>query len=238
MPPSCRVPRVADVSLSGVLRVVAGLVAAVVALVLVAYLAVNLVGMARASALRDRLSGQLTERLAAEVPAARLRSERTVRAIGREPAHRWLEQDCAFTTDEGGWLVLNHRQVCALRAVHAWPATSAAYARRVVRRADGLRGVRDYPTGDCVPVAAGTLGRAWFVRPSAEDERWVGCLAAYGATAEPIDGRRTELDPERGWLVVVAEQPLLDADLGCARWSVLFCDNPFGDDLAWGRAPD
>ena len=225
-------------SSSGVLRIVVRLVAALVALVMLVYVAVNLVGVARASALRDRLSDRLTERLADQVPAARLRSDRTVRGIGREPTHQWLEQDCAFATDEGGWMVLNHRQVCALRAVHAWPASSAADARRLVRGVAGLRGVRDYPIGDCVPVAAGSLGRAWFVRSSGEDERWVGCLAAYGAATEPVDGQRTVLDPEQGWLVVVSEEPLLDADLGCVRWSVLFCDNPFGDELAWGRAPD
>ena len=29
------------------------------------------------------------------------------------------------------------------------------------------------------------------------------------------------------WLVVVAQQPLVDLDIGCVRWSLVLCDNPW-----------
>jgi hypothetical protein len=50
-------------------------------------------------------------------------------------------------------------------------------------------------------------------------------------------GEVADLDPDQGWLLLLTLAPLVDEDIGCLHWSVVFCDNPFGDELAWGRAP-
>ena len=45
-----------------------------------------------------------------------------------------------------------------------------------------------------------------------------------------------ELDPAHGWLVVMQTDELVDEVIGCAHWSVIFCDNPFGDEVwSWGH---
>lgn len=44
--------------------------------------------------------------------------------------------------------------------------------------------------------------------------------------ARTLAGERVALREGR-WLLLVAEQPLVDETIGCAHWSVLFCDNPW-----------
>ena len=76
---------------------------------------------------------------------------------------------------------------------------------------------------------------ATYVDPAADDgEPW--CVHGLGADDEARGLQaRAGLGEER-WLLLVAEQPLVDEDIGCARWSVLFCDNPWTGH-AFGDAP-
>jgi hypothetical protein len=78
---------------------------------------------------------------------------------------------------------------------------------------------------------------ATYVDPVAADDGEPWCVHGLGADDEArgLAGERAGLGEER-WLLLVAEQPLVDEDIGCARWSVLFCDNPWAGH-AVGDAP-
>lgn len=226
---------------SRALVVVARLVVALVALVLLAYLGINGAGMLAASGQREELSREITRQLADTVPAARERQQQLASAATREPDRSWLVQECDFATDESGWIVQNYREVCALRAVSAWQVADEAEARALLADVPGLRAVpeRSLLMG-CTDVASGPAGRAAFAPVDTAGDPW--CLRRLEPDdydpVRPIDGAPAAFDRDVSWVVVDHEEPLVDEDLGCVHWSVIFCDNPFGDELAWGDAPE
>jgi hypothetical protein len=217
-------------------------VALVPAVAIGAYLVSNLAGTAAAHGTRDRVSDAVTERLEEELPTVRDRSEAQAGRVAGEPAHRWVAQACQFGTVDAGWIVQSYRERCAAEAVVAWPVDSERDAARMVA---GLQPAEDSPYryGSCVSFGMdgdvyGAHQQFLYVAPGGgRSERWCVPDEEGHPARRAVDGQLVDLDAEQGWLLLVTSQPLVDEDLGCVHWSVLFCDNPFGDELAWGEAP-
>ena len=136
----------------------------------------------------------------------------------------------------------SHREVCVAEAVVAWPVDSEQRAEELV--ADLRPPDRSpYRSGSCLSfgVDGDLFGRHQqflYVAPGGDRAaRW--CVPAEAA-APPVarsSERWSTSTRSRGWLLLVTVEPLVDEDIGCQRWSVVFCDNPFGDELAWGERP-
>jgi uncharacterized protein YejL (UPF0352 family) len=225
-----------------VLRVALTAVALVVALVVVGYLTTNLVATASAHGARHRVADAVTERLVTEVPVAQARSEATAGRIDAEPTHTWVSQACEFSSDDAGWMVQNYREVCNAEAVVAWPVDSELEAEALV---EGARPPdrSPYRNGSCLSFGMdgdvfGEYQQLLYVAPTGDRyARW--CVPdedGYPARRAVV-GELATLDADRGWLLLVTSVPLVDEDIGCVHWSVIFCDNPFGDELAWGEPP-
>ena len=116
-----------------------------------------------------------------------------------------------------------------MRSVSAWRVDSAQEARTLLPCRDEDRSA----PGGCLRL--GPVGEIGVVeRPEAtyvdldvpDADAW--CTAAtYDAPgARELVGHRAVLD-SGSWLVVEEEQPLIDVPIGCTRWSVVFCDNPW-----------
>lgn len=220
--------------LSIVLKVLGGLVS----LVLLFYGAVNLAAVAEGVVQRHRLSEDVTAVLPRILPSAEVSQDDLVESVAREPDRRWIEQACRFETDESGWIVTNHREVCVLRSVTAWRVASEGEARHLVPTSDrdewAYDGCRSLGVAGEPGVVEGP--RATYVDwVASADEPW--CVWELGPAddARTMAGERVALEEGR-WLVLVAEQPLVDESIGCAHWSVLFCDNPWTDH-AFGEVP-
>ena len=74
-----------------------------------------------------------------------------------------------------------------------------------------------------------------YIAPSAEADRWCEPTDRKYSERRPVAGELPELDDDQGWLVVVDTKKIVDEVIGCTHWSVIFCENPFGDELAWGE---
>jgi hypothetical protein len=222
-----------------VLRAVLIGIALVPALAIAGYLAINLAGMAAAHGTRDRVADAVTERLAAEVPTAKSRSEELARRVDREPDHRWVSQACQFETIDAGWMVQSYREVCAAEAVVAWPVESQREAETLV--ADARPADRSpYRYGSCLSFGIdgdvyGAHQQLLYVAPGGDRAaRWCVPDEEGHPARRAVEGQMAALDPDRAWLLAVTSQPLVDEEIGCVHWSVIFCDNPFGEELAWG----
>lgn len=212
---------------SSALRIAAGLVAGLVLL----YVVVNGASLVGGVVERHRVTDEVSAVLPRILPSAERAQGELVAEVGREPERRWIEQACRHDHDDSGWIVVSWREVCVMRSVAAWRVASEQEARALVPTADGDR----WTYQGCTPLGAvGPPGvvagpEATYVDQSAsrgEGEVW--CVFELGPAddARTLAGERTDLGEGR-WLLLVAEQPLVDEDIGCARWSVLFCDNPW-----------
>jgi hypothetical protein len=220
--------------LSIVLKVLGGLVS----FLLLFYVAVNLAAVAEGVVQRHRLSEEVTAVLPRILPSAEESQDELVDSVTREPERRWIEQACSFDHDDSGWIIVSWREVCVMRSVTAWRVESVQEARDLVPTTGRDEGDHD----GCRPLGvAGGPGvvegpEATYVDWAASaDEPW--CVWELGPAddARTLVGERVALEEGR-WLVLVAEQPLADESIGCAHWSVLFCDNPWTDH-AFGEAP-
>ncbi|WP_404383910.1 hypothetical protein LL946_01105 [Knoellia locipacati] len=234
-------------TLRRVVRLAAIVVAGLVASVLMLYLIVNVGAVVAARAKRSSLGDEVTRRIAEELPASRQRADSVAGSIPSEPNHSWVAQRCEFETNDSGWIVREYRQVCALESAHAWQVDSRAEADRLL---GDLASANEPPStyGSCTRYAVSPRFREQnlfgesrleliWSEPESTGARW--CLPS----ADGYQARRSvvaevpELDPAHGWLVVMQTDELVDEVIGCAHWSVIFCDNPFGDELAWGTPP-
>lgn len=215
----------------GALSVLARTVGGLLALVVLAYLVVNGISVAQAQQRRGELEDQMSARLEKALPVAADRQQDLVAAADREPDERWIEQHCDFSSDDSGWIVQNYRETCSIRSLTAWQVDSDVEATSLL----AVEGEEQLAYAGCQPLGTVDDAEAYVVDPSAVDrEPW--CTgAALGASSDLV-GERTALDDGR-WLLVVDEQPLVDEAIGCVRWSVVFCSNPFGDRHAFGDAP-
>ena len=204
-------------------------IVALVALLVLLYVVVNVGAVAAGTVQRHRVAEDVSDVLPRIVPSAEQAQADLVASAAREPDRRWIEQDCRYDHDDGGWMVVNWREVCVLRSVTAWRVASEREARALVP----VRGEETPGYDGCLPLGvAGDLGvvegeEATFVDPQASaGEPW--CLVELDPSdgGRAVRGDRADLGGGR-WLVLVAEQPLVDEDIGCAHWSVLFCDNPW-----------
>ena len=220
---------------STLFKVLARLVALVVAIYVLANGAAVAVGLVE----RQQVARDVTTVLARILPSAEHAQHELVDAVGDEPDRRWIEQSCEFGTDDSGWMVQNHRETCVLRSVSAWRVGSEQEARDLGDLPD-----QRLPGWDgCLPLGlAGEPGvvegpEATYVDPAASDgEPWCTRDLGTARDARALTGERAALDGGP-WLLLVAEQPLVDEPIGCAHWSVLFCDNPWNGH-AFGDAPE
>ena len=214
-------------ALSVLLRIVAGLVAVVV----LVYLAVNGAAVLQAHERRGELEDQMTRRLERALPAAADRQQDVVARAGREPDERWIEQHCDFSSDDAGWIVRSYRETCSVRSLSAWRVESVEEATTLLAvDGDGLSAY-----GGCRGLGTVDDADAYLVDAAAAD-RHPWCTGADLGESRDLVGDRVALDAGR-WLLVVDQQPLLDEAIGCVRWSVLFCGNPFGRRHAFGESP-
>jgi hypothetical protein len=218
-----------------VLKVLVGLVA----LAVVAYFAGNGLAVAAGVAKRHRVAHEVTDLLVRVLPGAEAAQQEVVEEAGREPERRWIEQACSFETDESGWIVVDRRETCVLRTVTAWRVDSEREAAGVL-----VTSGTEIPAYDgCTPL--GTAGRpgvvdgpeATYVDSAAATEGEPWCVHDLGTSddARAVAGERASLASGR-WLLLVAEQPLVDESIGCVHWSLIFCDNPWTSH-AFGDAP-
>jgi len=208
------------------LRIVAGLLA----LVVLGYLAVNVVVLLEARELRADIADRVTDALEQAVPRAADRQQDLVAAAGREPDAHWVEQACRFETDDAGWTVQSHREVCTLRSGAGWRVATPDDALSLL----AVEGAAGTPHDGCQPLGTVDAVEVTYVdAATADGEPW--CTSPVDA-ARPVVGERADLGVDR-WVVAVDEAPLVDVAIGCAHWSVIFCDNPFGDRHAFGEAP-
>jgi hypothetical protein len=211
------------------LKVLAG----VVGLVVLAYLVVNGAAVVRARQQRDDIADQVTRALEGALPASTDRQQDVIAATGREPDVRWVEQACEFSTDDSGWIVQRYRETCRVRSVTAWAVESPEEAQGLL----AVEGHESRAYDGCRPLGAVDGAAVTYVDDATADgDPW--CTGGLGTSsaARGLVGDRAAIGPGR-WLLVVDDQPLLDEPIGCVRWSVLFCDNPFGDEHAFGEAP-
>lgn len=215
--------------------------ASVLALTVAGYLVVNLVAVAGAAGKRHTLEDQITQRLGEELPGSAQRADSLAERIGTEPILSWSAQHCGFETDDAGWIVQGYREVCSLESVRAWPVDSADEALAVLGGVVPV-GAAPYDYGACHSYVGsvdeeGSQVSLLYIEPSAEDERYCEPTDRTSAQRHSVIGDPPELDKDQGWVVVVDSTGLVDEEVGCTHWSVIFCDNPFGDRPAWGEPP-
>lgn len=231
-----------------IVRLVLKALAAVVALAVTMYLVVNVAGVISAKVKRAELSDQLTARIAQELPGAGEPARAVAGGVDQSPTHEWVAQHCDFTTTDAGWIVQNHREVCVLESVHVWKVASEAEARSLLGDFVSPQ-TRTYANGACYryQVADFLRGREslsgseltfHYIAPAAQGSRWCAPTNKPYQERRSVVGEIPTLDDSQGWLVVVQSDELVDEAIGCVHWSIIFCDNPFGDELAWGTPPD
>lgn len=221
-----------------IVRGVVGCFGLVVGLVVALYLVVNLVPVVKAEQERGRLEGVATERLRTTLPDVASSLDDARAAIGRDPDTTWVEQSCRFSTDDGGWIVQNYREVCRVTAAAMWDVDDEAGARALAGRLAASANDSAHAGEPCVGIGRGDP-RVTFVPPGTDlDARgWCAGLTASYGDRRVLVGAPPERSVTMGSLVVTATTPLLDEDIGCSHWSVLFCGNPFGDEHAFGDPP-
>ena len=217
-------------ALSAVMKVVGGLLA----LVLVVYLAVNLAGLARGWHQRNQLADDFTEQARELLPELRDQQAAVAAEAGREPERAWIEQVCSFGHDDSGWMINNYREQCSVRAVSAWRVESLATGRSLLRVTPP-----DYPIHDPTCEELGTLrdgsGNVSLALAGRDADSRCEDATSYGTETRTIDGDSEPLPTDATWVVVADDTGnLVDADIGCTHWSLLFCDNPFTDH-AWAE---
>lgn len=220
-------------SASRALSVVAKVVGGLLALVVLAYVVVNGAALVQARQERGDISDQVTRALEEATPAAADRQQDVIAATGREPDVRWVEQACEFSTDDAGWMVQGYRETCLVRGVTAWAVESLEEARGLLP----LQVREELAYDGCQPLGVVDEAEVVYVDDaSADGDPW--CTSGLGTSdaARGLVGDRAAIGPGR-WLLVLDDQPLVDEPIGCVRWSVLFCSNPFGDEHAFGEAP-
>ena len=212
------------------MRLLLRIVAGVLALVVVAYLAVNVAVLLEARQQRADIADRVTAELEEAVPRAADRQRDLVGAAGREPDAHWIDQACRFETDDAGWMVQGHREVCEVRGVTAWRVSTPDEGLSLL----AVEGEGSSAYDGCQRLGTVDGAAVTYVDPATADgEPWcAGTLAA----GRPVAGERVGLGDDQ-WVVAVDEAPLVDVAIGCAHWSVIFCDNPFGDRHAYGEAP-
>lgn len=221
-----------------------------VVVVLAGYVAFNGIGWLLAQRERGETDERLTAALAREVPAADALSA-TARGLLGEPTASWQAQTCHFPTMDSGWIVSSYSQVCTLASVSVYPAASFEAAREAVAAAGGEqlgplndRLAADPPTATCRTLRSTPSGQSptltvtWVPPRQTDEQYWCGDTWAPARTeSRVLRGQAAALPPQSGSLVVTRGVTLDRVELGCSRWTVLFCGNPFGDRPAWGEPP-
>ena len=214
-----------------VLSVLLKVVGVLLALVVLVYLVVNGSAMVEAHQRRGDIADRVSTLLEQALPAAADRQQDLLALADREPDERWIEQHCDFSSDDSGWIVQGYRETCSVRSLTAWRVESddEAAALLPVERREGTA------YDGCRSVGVVDEAEAYVVDAAAADgEPW--CSGATLGASRDLLGERVALDSGQ-WLLLVDEQPLVDEPIGCVRWSVLFCSNPFGDRHAFGEVP-
>lgn len=227
-------PRRASIRQHRGMRIINGcltIASVLVGLVIGGYVVVNLFHETRAGLLRDRLSDTMTDRLADEVPRARERQGSMVVRTGRAPDHAWIEQSCQRGSNDAGWMVQSYTEVCELKSGAVWRVDSGEEAASLAR----IRVPESGGVPECERIGETPEGmEARLVTVGVEQPY---CVSDSFPAKRAIDGERPSL-PQGTWLLVEEEIPLLDEAIGCVRWTVLFCGDPWGGDHAFGEIPE
>lgn len=232
--------------LKSVVRFAFKAIAAIVALVVVLYLVVNIAGLVSARGKRAEIGDQITQRISTQLTQSQQRADAVAGRIGTEPTHAWTAQQCGFSTNDAGWIVQDYREVCALESVRVWKVSDESEARTLLggqvqagTKPMGHEACSTYEVSHAIgkqDVFAASQLRFMHVGPASEGNRYCDPTNT-SERRRSVVGTIPTLDPSQGWLVVTQTDELVDEVIGCLHWSVLFCDNPFGDAPAWGTPP-
>ncbi|MVA75678.1 hypothetical protein GC722_06515 [Auraticoccus sp. F435] len=224
-------------------RVVAWVLALLVAVPVVVYVVHGGIGSIRGVALRREVAGEVAERRAVVQPEVLALRERQRAVLPEPPTHSWAALQCAFGTTEGGWIVQAYHQSCWFTTLDLYPVASEDEA---VQRAGALPAELFGAPGEDPGYAVHCRVLTSSVEPSSEAGTqllWVPggavapgdqhcsrlTLGQYAADAvEPLDP--TSVDPGTDWLVVSNQAPVLERrELGCSPWSLVFCSRPWDE---------
>lgn len=238
---------VAMTRLKSVARLVSKALALLVAIVVMLYLVINIAGLVSARSKRAAVSDQITQRISAELTQSQQRADAVADRVETDPTHAWTAQQCGFSTNDAGWIVQDHREVCTLETARAWKVSSEVEARALLgglvqagTKPMGNEACRTYEVSHSIgeqDVFADSQMRFLYVGPASEGSRYCDPTESTFEPRRSISGKIPTLDPSHGWLVVMQTDDLVDEVIGCLHWSVILCDNPFGDDPAWGKSP-
>ena len=199
------------------------------AVVLMPWFLGNLLAMSVGLVRSQVLAAEVTGMLARIVPSAIDAQDELAATAVRAPDLQWIEQDCAITSDDSGWIAYRFRETCVMRSVSAWRVDSLQDATTLL---PFPRESRTAPDGCLVLGPVGEVGvverpDATYVDLDVPEPR-AGCTAAFhdAPGARDLVGHRATVGSGR-WLVVEEEQPLVDVPIGCTRWSVVSCGNPW-----------
>ncbi|EAP97687.1 hypothetical protein JNB_19493 [Janibacter sp. HTCC2649] len=231
-------------ALKRILRLALTAMVALVALVVALYLVINIAGVVSAHGKRDALGDQISGRISAELAQSQQRADAVADHVETEPTHAWVAQQCGFSTDDAGWIVQDYREVCTLESVRAWKVDIEAQARTLLGTQvqsgpeSSMNGAcRKYEVAEALgkqDIFADSRLTFFYVGPATDGSRYCSPSDSTYQQRRGVVGQVPALDEPQGWLVVMQSDELIDEVIGCLHWSVTFCDNPFGDEPAWG----
>ncbi|MCI1261878.1 MAG: hypothetical protein LKG20_06280 [Tetrasphaera jenkinsii] len=233
---------------SRIARILTRLVAGLAALILVTYLGVNAVAYFSSRGKIADARSQTTAAIADARPATEAHQAQVSASLG-DPDQAWIEQECVQGSRDRGWTVYTYTSTCTLRSVEAYAVADVRDATSRLARGDqDVVGAAPDPAdvGDCVLlglVRSGESYRAGSIEvqsrfvpaekavPASSANPWCGKYFPGSSLPENrqlISGSSNSLDPNRAWLVVRRGAYLGEHQVGCMRWSVIFCDTPPG----------
>ena len=203
------------------LRAIGLVLAGIVTLVVAAYVAIGLSGMAQVSDAKKQAVAELDSALAKTEASAAAEHDRLLAAEAPDPAYSWREVVCELTTNDAGWMVDDYVQECSLRSVRLTPAHDVA-------------GTCDLLDTRFVEGSPSTSVVAWRgPGPELEADSHVpGCPSGLtapgpGDVSRILEGTRpSNLSSSASWVMVEARTPLSETILGCDPWAVIFCSSP------------
>lgn len=204
-------------------RLLRRLMTGVVLLVVVLYLAVNTFAVLDAHANKGEAVEDIEQALPKVRENALAQHERLRDAAGtREPTWSWAEVSCTWEGMASGWIVNAYRQDCRLQVFDLVPTDSVV--------GDGCENLE--PGIEQDEEIASTLLRGPTAALAGERAWQADCPS--DVMVHEDDDPRTVLTGKRpddlgdvaAWTVLRTTAPLTATEIGCHRWTVLFCSEP------------
>lgn len=175
-------------------RIVAKVIGWGLVAIVALYLVVNGGLWIMAKRAQSNAADEITARLANSVPIAQRANAQAAAGLPGldKPYAQWVVQDCAFGTNDSGWIVGSYRQECMLKSVVAYEVSSIGAARTAVKNLPADVVGAPAPASDLTcPMIAGT-------HPRATPEQWV-TRASVRSSSRPRAPKPTGAAPRSRW---------------------------------------